>query len=215
MSLDFRALRIKAGKTQKEAADACSVSKRTLIRWEQGDSDDIPHGKYVRLVSYLEETIRLRKEIAMAKEYGRTGVVFDEPEDEEGTDQKFTVSIPDGLEENFTPSKAVTDRQMLDWATKHKEPYPGFAEEFERWDSGWADVASRQREQDSGQEDLRVESVHPQPEQDADGNQYIYRNEAIVNEINDPGDPGNGNEDVYIPQDSDGNDLDTPEREAE
>lgn len=216
MGVDVRALRIRAGMTQKDVAAACGVSVRTLIRWEQGDSDDIPHGRYVRLVGLLDETIRFRKEkeAVMAHMHGKTAVVFDDPNEAEDEDG-YTVPIPEGLTKEFKPSREVTNKQMIAWAVSGKEPYPGFAEECARWDAAWSRVASEQREKDTGHADLRVPSVHPQPEQDEDGRQYMYDNEAVINEINDPEDAENGDAHVYIPQDAEGNDLEAPEPENE
>ena len=82
----------------------------------------------------------------------------------------------------FKPSREVTNKQMIAWAVSGKEFYPGFAEECARWDDAWSRVVSEQREKDTDRADL----LHPQLEQDEDGRQYMYDNEAVINDPDDP-----------------------------
>lgn len=200
MGVNLRELRKKAHMTQKQVANECGVGLRTIARWEAGDPDKIPHRLYVRLLSVLEGAIRLREEVEtdMAQDFGRTKVVFDDPNTAE-EDPGFTVPIPAGLDEEFKPSRPVSDEQYAAWATRRKEPYPGFAEEIDAWDQAWSDVAASQRQQDTGQEDLQVPSVHPGSEQDIQGSPVVYADEPIINEINDPEDPENGQTHMLIP----------------
>lgn len=199
MEVNLRELRRRAGMTQKQVADACGVGLRTVARWEKEGPDRIPHSRYVRLLAFLEGAIRLRKEVAtgMAQEFGQAKVVFDDPNDEEET--TFTVPVPKGLSKEFTPSRPVSDEQYAAWATRREEPYPGFAEEIDSWDRAWSEVASAQRREDTGQDDLQVPSVHPDPEQDQEGRPIVYANEPIINEVNDPDDPDNGKTQLLIP----------------
>lgn len=202
MGLDLRELRRRAHMTQKQVAAECGIGLRTLARWEKEGPDRIPHSRYVRLLAVLEGAIRLRKEVStdMAHDFGRTRVVFDDPHDDDGT-SGFTVPVPEGLSEEFTPSRPVSDEQYAAWATRREEPYPGFAEEIDAWDRAWSEVASAQRLKDTGQEDLRVPSVHPGPEQDGQGRPVVYKDEPIINEVNDPDDPDNGEARMLVPDD--------------
>ncbi|PLS25168.1 hypothetical protein [Bifidobacterium imperatoris] len=79
-------------------------------------------------------------------------VRFVDPEEADKNDrlEDYTVPIPEGLTEEFRPSKPVTPRQMIDWETKNKEPYPGYAEELFNWENAWEEVNRAQLKADGG-----------------------------------------------------------------
>ncbi len=58
--------------------------------------------------------------------------------------------IPEGLTEEFHPSQPITPKQLLDWETKNKEPYPGYSEEFFNWENAWEEVNRAQQKADGG-----------------------------------------------------------------
>ena len=71
-------------------------------------------------------------------------------EDDEDRLSDYTVPIPEGLTEEFHPSQPVTPKQLLDWETKNKEPYPGYSEEFFNWENAWEEVNRAQQKADGG-----------------------------------------------------------------
>ena len=66
-------------------------------------------------------------------------------EDDEDRLSDYTVPIPEGLTEEFHPSQPVTPKQLLDWETKNREPYPGYSEEFFNWENAWEEVNRARR----------------------------------------------------------------------
>lgn len=118
----------------------------------------------------------------------KTTVSFKDPRDDDDDRlEDYTVPIPEGLTEEFVPSQPVTPKQIIDWETKNKEPYPGYAEELFNWENAWEEVNRAQQKADGGY--LHVaDPVHIQGEpetaagsvKDADGEDVPVYGDASV-----------------------------------
>lgn len=179
--LSIKNLRKQAHRTQKEMAELCDVSLTTYTKWEKNPAD-MPHGLYLQVIDFLEHAVQIRKETTMAHDMGMAHVVCLTPEEaeREAAENPYTVPIPEGLEEDFHPSKPITFQQMVDWETNHKEPYPGYADEYEAWESAWQEVELAQMKAD-GVTETEINPVHVDPEFDpATGEPIIYDEPHIV-----------------------------------
>lgn len=190
--LSLRHLRLQARKTKKEAADLCDVSLNTYSKYED-DPLAMPHGLYLQLVEYFELSTQIRKANRMSEPI-KANVKFVTPEEASETDriEDYSVPIPEGLTEEFHPSQPVTPQQIIDWETKNKEPYPGYAEEFFNWENAWEKVNRAQNEADGGHIHLS-DPVHVDPEFDeSTGDAIIY------DEVQMAVDPDSGEQVLYI-----------------
>ncbi|WP_240539372.1 hypothetical protein [Bifidobacterium sp. SO1] len=130
----------------------------------------------------------------MAKDMGKVKVEYQSIEDSEreAREHPYTVPIPEGLTEEFFPSKPVTDEQMMRWMTRHIEPYPGYADEEAAWERAWQEVEIAQLKAD-GEPVLELDPVHVDPEFDpSTGKPIVYDEPHIVQN------PDNGEADLFI-----------------
>lgn len=174
--LSIKALRKQAGRTQSEMADLCGVSANTYRSWEH-NPDAMPHGLWMDVVFHLEMAAQIkRKADKMAEHLGEVHVKVDwDPEDE-----PFTVPVPEGLTDNFVPSKPVTPKQAIDFLTDGKEPYEGYADEYEEWEKQWEAVRRAQHEAE-GTHDYVSDTVMADPEFDEEtGEPVIYDEPQLV-----------------------------------
>ena len=51
LKISLKAARVNAGLTQKEVADYCKVSNKTVCKWENGES--YPNAKQIGMLCYL------------------------------------------------------------------------------------------------------------------------------------------------------------------
>ena len=138
--LSIRRLRQLAGKTKNEIADLLGMSVNTYSKYEDNPMS-LSYAAYHQLIEYLETAIQIRKKLEKEQPMNtpiKAKVRFVAPdEDDEDRLSDYTVPIPEGLTEEFHPSQPVTPKQLLDWETKNKEPYPGYSEEFFNWENAW------------------------------------------------------------------------------
>ena len=136
--LSIRRLRQLAGKTKNEIADLLGMSVNTYSKYEDNPMS-LSYAAYHQLIEYLETAIQIRKKLEKEQPMNtpiKAKVRFVAPdEDDEDRLSDYTVPIPEGLTEEFHPSQPVTPKQLLDWETKNKEPYPGYSEEFFNWEN--------------------------------------------------------------------------------
>ena len=141
--LSIRRLRQPAGKTKNEIADLLGMSVNTYSKYEDNPMS-LSYAAYHQLIEYLETAIQIRKKLEKEQPMNtpiKAKVRFVAPdEDDEDRLSDYTVPIPEGLTEEFHPSQPVTPKQLLDWETKNKEPYPGYSEEFFNWENAWEEV---------------------------------------------------------------------------
>lgn len=188
--ISIRRLRLLAGKTKKEVSELLGVSVNTYTKYEDSPMD-MPHGLYLQLVEYLEIANQTRKATTMNTPI-KTTVSFKDPRDNDDDRlEDYTVPIPEGLTEEFHPSQPVSPKQIIDWETKNKEPYPGYAEELFNWENAWEEVNRAQQKADGGYLH-EADPVHVDPEfDDATGEPIIYDEPHVVI------DPTNGETSVY------------------
>ena len=151
--LSIRRLRQLAGKTKNEIADLLGMSVNTYSKYEDNPMS-LSYAAYHQLIEYLETAIQIRKKLEKEQPMNtpiKAKVRFVAPdEDDEDRLSDYTVPIPEGLTEEFHPSQPVTPKQLLDWETKNKEPYPGYSEEFFNWENAWEEVNRAQQKADGG-----------------------------------------------------------------
>lgn len=123
---------------------------------------------------------------------GTLKVRFVTPEEADEDEREYTVPIPDWLTRDFHPSKPVTNKQTLDFEAYGREPYPGYAEEYARWEQAWRDVDDAQDEAD-GNHIPEMVLGHPSPEYDPLSGDPINYDEIKIAVNNETGDA-----DMYI-----------------
>ena len=109
-----------------------------------------------------------------------------------GPSQRLHSADSRGLTEEFHPSQPVTPKQLLDWETKNKEPYPGYSEEFFNWENAWEEVNRAQQKADGGYLHLS-DPVPVSPEFDETTGEPITYDEPHV-----VVDSESGNTSVYV-----------------
>ncbi|MDK8732178.1 helix-turn-helix domain-containing protein [Bifidobacterium breve] len=182
--IKIRRLRQLAGKTKSEIAGLFGMSVNTYSKYED-DPMSLPYATYHQLVEYLETAIQVHIKLEKEKPMNapiKAKVRFVDPRDaaEEDRLEDYTVPIPEGLTEEFHPSQPVTPKQIVDWETKNKEPYPGYAEEENKWERAWEEVNRAQLKADGGYLHI-ADPVHVDPEFDeATGEPIIYDETHIV-----------------------------------
>lgn len=187
--LSIKNLRHQAGRTQKETAELLDVDTRTYRKWEN-DPTEMPHGAYLQLIDFLERSVQIRKEIKMGTDMGKASVVFDQSDDK----TEYTVPVPEGLSEEFEPSRPVSRKQWMAYDATGVEPYPGFTEELQEWEKAWEAVNSAQLEAD-GAPPLVLDTVQVDPEFDEETGEPITYDEVHVNV-----DASNGSMSMDIPE---------------
>lgn len=191
--LSLRTLRKQARRSQKECAELLGVSIDTWRRWEK-NPDAMPYAAHRQVFDFLERAVQIRKEINMAKNYGKVPVVAETDIDLDEEMNDYTVPIPEGLTPTFEPSKPVTAEQMNKFISHGKEAYPGMADEFAAWEAAWDQVNLAQMKADGAPINIQ-EVVHVDPEFDEYGEPIEYAHDPKV-AVRD-----NGTIDVYDPDD--------------
>ena len=193
--LSIRRLRQLAGKTKNEIADLLGMSVNTYSKYEDNPMS-LSYAAYHQLIEYLETSIQIRKKLEKEQPMNtpiKAKVRFVAPdEDDEDRLSDYTVPIPEGLTEEFHPSQPVTPKQLLDWETKNKEPYPGYSEEFFNWENAWEEVNRAQQKADGGYLHLS-DPVPVSPEFDETTGEPITYDEPHV-----VVDSESGNTSVYV-----------------
>lgn len=133
---------------------------------------------------------------------GHATVDFRTPEEADEDRREYTVPIPEGLTEEFEPSRPVTNAQTIAFQTSGKEPYPGYAREYADWERAWQEVDDAQDEADGIYSHYSV-LANPSPENDPITGDPIDYDELRIEENAETGDA-----DLLIPEDE----LDADER---
>ena len=189
--LSLKALRQQAGRTQKEVAELCDVDVRVYRKWETNPAD-MPYGLHLQVTDFLERAVQIRKETKMSKDMGSVHVQFHVPEDDDYKDSSYTVDIPEGATEEFEPSQPVSMKQWAAWDRRGEEPYPGFAEELEKWDKANERLNRTQLAED-GAPVPELDTVQVDPEFDEmTGEPVTYDETQVVV------DAETGEEDIFI-----------------
>lgn len=194
-TINLKTLRRQAGRTQKEVAELLGVHVNTYRAWEK-DPSSMPHGAWVDTVSYLEIAAQARKARKMATEFPKREARFVSGYDD-SDQEEYTVPIPEGLTEVFVPSREVTRKQQVDFEVSGKEPYPGYAAEFEEWERQWEMVNEAQAEAD-GDDWQTLDPVLADPEYTPDTGEPIEYDEPNIDV-----DPESGDATLYMPNDGD------------
>lgn len=188
--LSIKALRNQAHRTQKEMADLFNISLDTWRKWER-NPDAMPYSAHLQAVDFLEQSIQIRKDTTTMTRYMGELPVDRTPVDLTArADNDYTVPIPEGLTDEFEPSRPVTSKQMLDYDLHGKEPYPGYADEYEAWQEAWEQVNRAQLVADGGTLNIQ-DPIHAPAEFDEYGEPIEYANDpkAVVRD--------DGNIDLY------------------
>lgn len=191
--LSLKELRKQARRSQKECAELLDVSIDTWRRWEK-NPDSMPYASHQQAVDFLERAVQIRKELTMAKDFGKVPVVAVTDIDLDEEMKNYTVPIPEGLTPEFVPSQPVTAEQMRKFAAFGKEAYPGMADEYEAWEKAWDEVNLEQMKADGAPINIQ-EVVHVDPEFDEYGEPVEYAHDPKV-AVRD-----NGTVDAYDPDD--------------
>lgn len=186
MSLSLIVLRKQAGRTQQEMADLFGIDIRTWRKWEK-HPDDMPYGNHQQAIDFLERSVQIRKAIRM-KDYGNPGIeAIHADEAQEDNYSEYTVDIPKNASPTFKPNKWVSPQQMLDWELKGKEPYEGFADEYEAWELACDELNMRQMEADGTPMNVQ-DVVHADPEFNEETSEpIVYAGEPMI-VVHDNGD---------------------------
>lgn len=183
--LNIKQLRKKAGKTLRDMAELCNVSTSTYQRWEK-TPDDIPHALWLEIVEYLEIAIQVKEQTMYKVQHLGDGCAFIDPQDGVDDWDNLHVPVPEGLTHFFEPSRPVTNKQVIAWATRGIEPYPGYAEEEHAWDVAHAKLAAAERRA-RGIEDVVVKMPSRTPDHDEEGNYTDYDEPELVVEEQEDG----------------------------
>lgn len=105
-------------------------------------------------------------------------------------DKELPFDRPEELKE-FKSSQPVSNAQFIAYETEGREPYPGYANELARWRDQNDQFQHRVLEVQGGDTSEPCEHVDVLP----------LENVPVINEIIDPGNPGDGEAYLYMPGD--------------